>query len=68
MRALSETVSSPDDRISFNQPGERRGSEGAGQDPAHIAATAFSCTPRHSCADGLAVVECFHSEVRGSHG
>jgi hypothetical protein len=55
MRALVETVSSPDGRANSNQSGERRGSEGARQDPAPIAVTAFSRTPRPPCADGLAV-------------
>jgi hypothetical protein len=67
MRVRGESVSSPDGRARLNRTGERRRREWAGQDPAQIAVTAFSPTPRHPCADGLAVVDCVRSEVRGSH-
>jgi hypothetical protein len=68
MRALAETVSSPDGRVRFNRAGAWRRREGAGQDPAPIAATAVSPPQDPRAWMGIPVGDCSRSQVRCSHG
>jgi hypothetical protein len=63
MRALAETVSSPDGRVHFNRTGAWRRREGAGQDPAPIAATAVSPPQDPRAWMGIAVIDCSRSQV-----